>query len=166
MRKLIQTLKSRKPARSSLAIILAFSVLLTTFSGLAVFAGVAQWDGSTATSFESGTGSQDDPFIIADGAQLKYLVTLGAEATDGNYYQLANDIYLNSASTAKWYEASGLNKWPVLEVKAENAFCGNFNGAGYVVYGLYANYQTDNTTAITDATQDTDRGVATGLFLL
>ena len=122
------------------------------------------WDGSTANSFASGTGTQYNPYIIEDGAQLRYLVSLGAEETKGKYYKLANDIYLNTVYAANWYEASNLNQWPVIEVNTENAFCGNFNGAGHVVYGLYVNHKTANTTPTTDVAEDRDIDVAAGLF--
>ncbi|MDO4568054.1 MAG: hypothetical protein Q4B99_03745, partial [Clostridia bacterium] len=31
------------------------------------------WDGTIATSYAGGTGTQDDPYLIENGAQLAYL---------------------------------------------------------------------------------------------
>lgn len=163
MSKLMKTLKRSKLASSFVATLLAFSVLLTTFSGMAaVFVGAAAWDGTVATSFASGTGAEDDPFVIEDGAQLKYLITLGAEATKGKYYKLANDIYLNPVDGDKWYEAANLNEWLTIDLTqgAGNAFAGHFNGAGHKVFGLFVEQTTSHNTT------ELDHSIATGLFPL
>lgn len=56
------------------------------------------WDGSVAGSFESGSGSSVDPFVIKTGAQLAYLAAQVNAGTDytGAYFSLSQNINLNS----------------------------------------------------------------------
>ncbi len=57
------------------------------------------WDGGTASGFASGTGTQDDPYIIETAEQLAYLSASvnNTETTySGSYIKLANNIVLNS----------------------------------------------------------------------
>lgn len=53
--------------------------LATTFVPMAAFAANAQninvWDGSTAAAFAGGTGTAEDPYQIANGAELAYLAS-------------------------------------------------------------------------------------------
>ena len=54
------------------------------------------WDGSVATSFAGGTGTQDDPYLIEDGSQLAYLSKICKEdgsQTSGKYYKLTNVLH-------------------------------------------------------------------------
>lgn len=55
------------------------------------------WDGSIAKGFASGKGTADDPYIIANGAQLAYLSYQVAKGVTFNskYVELSCDIYLN-----------------------------------------------------------------------
>lgn len=94
--------------------------------GTAVIVG---WDGTTiATSFESGSGtSVDDPYIIANGAQLAYLaqqVNSGTTYSD-TYFKLASDINLNN------YE------WTPIGEDETNSFKGTFDGGSNTISGLY-----------------------------
>lgn len=54
--------------------------LVMTFVPMAAFAEDAQnisvWDGSTAAAFAGGTGTAEDPYQIANGAELAYLAAL------------------------------------------------------------------------------------------
>lgn len=64
------------------------------------------WDGTIATSFAGGDGTQDDPYQIANGAQLAYLATIvnqgGGLTIKDKYYALTADIYLNDISYDDW----------------------------------------------------------------
>lgn len=51
------------------------------------------WDGRTSEPFAGGDGSEDNPYQIANGAQLYYLTL--QESTD-YYYELTSDIDLNN----------------------------------------------------------------------
>ncbi len=94
------------------------------------------WDGTVATSFESGDGSQENPFIIATASQLAYFATVAGQWGSSNkyYVELSNDIYLNDIQNYNHWEedANGLNTWTSI-----NDFKAHFNGNQHVIYGLY-----------------------------
>jgi len=79
----------------------------TPFPRFLSYGAVTVWDGSVATGFAGGTGTESDPYLISNGSQLAHLAQL-VNAAGGNaaynastvYYQLTNDIYLND--TAGW----------------------------------------------------------------
>ena len=87
MRKFLKSNKRSKAVTGLIALVLTLSIILSTFTGLFAAAGNLEvWDGSTATGFASGTGTATDPYIIENGAQLRYLISLGADATAGKVY--------------------------------------------------------------------------------
>ena len=101
------------------------------------------WDGTYANSYAGGTGTADDPYLIATAEQLARMIgydvntNYTSNITNGStnkYYKLTADIYLNDVSADNWYEESGLNEW---YGTANSRFCGSFDGGGYTVYGLY-----------------------------
>ena len=140
MRQFLNKNKRSKLVSGLVAVVLTLSIVLSTFVGLFVTANNLEvWDGSTATGFASGTGTAADPYIIENGAQLRYLISLGADATTGKVYKLAADIYMNDTTVANWYTQSGLNEWPILSATdSAVAFKGTFYGDGHIVHGLYA----------------------------
>ena len=146
-----------------LTLTLIFSALPLGLFSITASAVNDVWDGEAATAFASGTGTESDPYVIATGGQLRLMVEQGAESA-GKCYKLANDIYLNDVTTQNWYQGGALNSWNQMAVNEANAFCGNFNGAGHKVFGLYLNYKTANTTPTTDLTDDHDIDVAAGLI--
>ena len=102
------------------------------------------WSGNIAESYAGGTGTEGDPYLIETPEQLARMVgydvltNYSGNISNGSankYYKLTADIYLNDVSESNWYQKSGLNKW-----YSSNAsrFCGNFDGDGYVIYGLYS----------------------------
>ncbi len=58
---------------------------------------VKKWDGSVATGFENGNGSEIFPYLIANASQLAYLAQTTNSGTDysGKYFLLDGDIDLN-----------------------------------------------------------------------
>lgn len=97
------------------------------------------WDGSIATGFAGGSGSENDPYLISTGAQLAYLaqqvnsgVGIHAGAYVNQYFKLTNSINLNwKAWTPIGY----------LEAGSQSASCffgGIFDGCGYTIYNLSA----------------------------
>ncbi|MBP3390121.1 MAG: InlB B-repeat-containing protein, partial [Clostridia bacterium] len=109
------------------------------------------WDGGTASSFAGGSGTYEDPFIIKTGAQLYKMVSEYSNASGASgtinkqyYFRLANDIYLNDVkaadmqNTTEAHWASKFNTW-YSQTSYSKGFCGDLDGAGYTVYGLYAN---------------------------
>ena len=169
MKHLAKTSKKNKFLSSSLAIVLALSVVLTTFSGLFTFAGsgssneIEVWDGTVATSFNEGSGTESDPYKITNGAELLLAVSSTGRDSGGNkyYYSLENDIYLNDINNLTWKNWTA-NEWPSVDIDSStsaNAFGGVFSGNGYRVYGIYLK------KAVTKpATETPDTTRAAGLF--
>ena len=105
------------------------------------------WDGSVATSFAGGTGTQDDPYLISDGAELAYLAKITNDdpnVTDGKYYKLVDDIILNENVLNENFELNGTpaNVWtPIANVDYGNTgFMGDFDGNGHSIMGMYVFY--------------------------
>ena len=84
----------------------------------------APWDGSSvATSFTSGDGSKETPYLIYNGKELAYLkeqVNAG-NSYEGTYFKLNNNIYLNGF------------EFGVIGNTLETPFAGNLNGNKYSI---------------------------------
>ena len=80
------------------------------------------WDGSIATEFKYGSGTQSKPYLITDGSELAYLASRVNSGTtyEGIYFQLTNDINLNGRT------------WTPIGTYS-NSFRGIFDGAGYTI---------------------------------
>lgn len=81
------------------------------------------WDGNTvSTTFSWGEGTQEKPYLIADGDELSYLAQQVNNGTtfEGIYFQLASDIDL------------GNNEWKPIGT-TENSFRGILDGAGHTI---------------------------------
>ena len=119
------------------------------------------WDGTIASSFEGGSGTSSDPYIIKTASQL---ALLAKNVNNGNsykdkYFRLEDNIVLND--TSKWdvwtYVYGPKNKWTqigylvcdeqnylsqtILGVylfnKETKNFSGTFDGNGHVIRGVY-----------------------------
>lgn len=98
-------------------------------NGKCVVCGASRvWNGEAADAFASGSGTEREPYIVADAAQLAYLSELvaGGDAFAGKYVALGADIYL------------GGHEWTPIGSYGEDgyAFAGSFDGKGYTVYGM------------------------------
>ncbi|MBR3299498.1 MAG: dockerin type I repeat-containing protein [Clostridia bacterium] len=115
------------------------------------------WDGSIASSFAGGSGTEDDPYLVTNGAELAYLAQIvnSGEAPDwySFHVSLENDIYLNDTTGwESWSEENApANEWTPIgwaevldddgfneQYDLSHAFNGAFEGNGYTVYGAYA----------------------------
>lgn len=122
------------------------------------------WDGSVAESFDGGDGSAENPYQIANGAQLaklSYDTNSGIDFSR-SYFVLTSDILLNDVSQwtydGKWifdellnpdlmaqdafleiFRDSRVHEWiPIgLGFYREDNFRGTFDGNGHTVWGLY-----------------------------
>ncbi len=94
------------------------------------------WDGSVATSFESGSGTEDDPYIISNAAQLAYLSDSVYEGNSyrGKFIELSADIILNDVTLDYWFKTA--REWYSIGGES-HPFEGSFNGNGYTVSGVY-----------------------------
>lgn len=101
------------------------------------------WDGvTTSTSFSSGNGTEGNPYIISNGADLKYFKEL-IEGEDSalyrdKYYELGQDIDLGE----KDFEAIGSSK------ETENIFSGTLNGNGYSIKNVNIISDADDNTRV------------------
>ncbi len=124
-----------------LSVILAISMIFSTIAGLPFVASAEGteldvWDGTAATAFAGGTGTEADPYLIATPEQFYYLATLG-DGASGLYYKLNADIYLNDITKENWKESA--RQWDVSGIK----FQANLDGDGHTVYGAYYNGSGD-----------------------
>lgn len=115
--------------------LLAFLLTATMILSLAVIgtsAAADKWDGSVAASFESGTGTEADPFVIKTGAQLAYLAASvkAGNTYAGQYFVLASDLDL---AKIEW---TPIGIYIGKSSDANVAFAGNFDGKGYTVSGI------------------------------
>ena len=103
------------------------------------------WDGTVAADFAGGSGTAEDPYQIANGAQLKRFASMvngGQTSING---KLTADILLNDISNwESWNESTeGLNSWTPIGNNSQ-PFTGTLDGDGHSVSGIYistANYQ-------------------------
>ncbi|MDR0778980.1 MAG: hypothetical protein LBE48_06065, partial [Methanomassiliicoccaceae archaeon] len=109
----------------------------------------APWDGKLATGFAGGNGTSSSPYLIADASQFAFMADAvnnnrqdminGGKFGDSNkYYRLSNNIELNDISNSSVW-SDGLapkNSWVPIGNSAQY-FAGTFDGAGFVISGIY-----------------------------
>lgn len=105
---------------------------------------VLTWNGASASSFSSGTGTKSDPFIISNGGELAYLANLvnsGNSDYSSKHYRLGMDIVLNDTDDFdSWISDSPENRWtPIGSTDDSSGFSGTFDGDGHTVSGMYVN---------------------------
>lgn len=113
----------------SLLLILA---LCFTLLPTAALASDGAWDGSTAAAFAGGTGTAEDPYQIANGAQLAYLassVNNGETYEEKNFVLTAN-IDLNGLP---WTPIANSFSNALFGGSDYRVFAGNFDGNGYTI---------------------------------
>ena len=100
------------------------------------------WDGKVAENFADGNGTAEDPYQIANGAQLAKLAqdVKGGKNYAGTYFVLTADILLNNTEGwENWNESTeGLNSWTPIGSN-RHQFTGTLDGDGYSVSGIYIN---------------------------
>ena len=104
---------------------------------------IPTWDGSVSTQFAGGSGTEDDPYLITTPAELAYL----SHEVNNSHRDFYNEYFLLASDL----DLSGLEWIPIGNYEylgGENnlsPFCGNFDGNGYVISGLFSsslNYRT------------------------
>ena len=149
----------KKMFKKAISILLCTVMVVTMFAGIdfSVFAVTTVWDGSIADSFDSGTGTEDDPYIIRTAEQLALLAQSvnSGNSYSGESFRLESDIILNDTTNwEQWgsYNDAGnlvlpINRWSAIGYYSNyysNVFCGIFDGNGHTVSGLFQNYGTSN----------------------
>ncbi len=102
---------------------------------------VTVWNGTVASGFASGDGTEENPYIIETAEQLAYLaqrVCSGISYT-GKHIALEADILLNSntANWDQWGTTPPRNSWLSIGNSAGHTFAGTFDGNGHKVKGMY-----------------------------
>ena len=113
----------------SLLLILA---LCFTLLPTAALASDGAWDGSTAAAFAGGTGTAEDPYQIANGAELAYLASSvnSGETYEDKYFVLTANINLNGLP---WTPIANSFSDALLGGSNYRIFAGNFDGNGYTI---------------------------------
>lgn len=90
------------------------------------------WDGSIASAFAGGTGTAENPYQIATGAQLAYLASSvnSGETYAGKNFVLTADIDLNGLP---WTPIANAFSDALFGGSDYRIFAGNLDGQGYTV---------------------------------
>ena len=126
------------------------SLLLTlclamTFVPMAAFAEDAQninvWDGSIAAAFAGGTGTAEDPYQIANGAELAYLASSvnNGETYEAKNFVLTANIDLNGLP---WTPIANSFFDALFGGSDYRVFAGNFDGKGYTISNVSIGSET------------------------
>ena len=120
--------------KNVLSILLALSLLLTLLPTAALAADGA-WDGSIATAFAGGTGTERDPYQIADGAQLAYLASEvnKGQPYENAYFVLTADIDLGNHA---WTPIGNSFSDALFGGTDYSVFAGNLDGKGHTVSNI------------------------------
>ena len=149
---ILKNIKTKSIFCKSVAVLICAVMILSVFA-VSIIANAADptfWDGTKASSYAGGEGTKEKPYLIENGAQLYKMVaenatnSNGAASTDAyKYYKITKDIYLNDVkaedltnpSTSSW-DAKGFKPW-LSDTTQSSGFCGQVDGGGFTVYGLY-----------------------------
>ncbi len=122
------------------SVLLSLSLLLGALWCVPAFAdegtAVNVWDGTAATEFDGGDGTDANPYKISNGGQLYTMVKSGGNSA---YYEIIEDIYLNDISNEY------TNDWVDKIYDSDSyRFLGTVDGKGHTIYGLYSNNGNKN----------------------
>ena len=136
----------------SITLVLAMLVGMFTIVPMTVSADTNSnvWDGTTATSFAGGDGTENNPYQISNGAELALMSKLITVDNNGNYnracYKLTADIVLNDMPhVSTWYGAWNNDEYEPENMftpigtwsNATSSFGGIFDGDGHTITGAY-----------------------------
>ena len=116
----------------SLLLILA---LCFTLLPTAALASDGAWDGSIATAFAGGTGTERDPYQIAGGAQLAYLASEvnKGQTYENSYFVLTADIDL---ANHDWTPIGNSFSDALFGGTDYHLFAGNLDGKGHTIFNI------------------------------
>ena len=122
----------------SLILILA---LCFTLLPTAALAEDDAWNGSTAAAFAGGTGTAEDPYQIANGAELAYLASSvnSGETYEDKYFVLTANINLNGLP---WTPIANSFSDALFGGTDYRIFAGNFDGKGYTISNVSIGSET------------------------
>ena len=101
------------------------------------------WDGSAASGFGGGSGTESDPYLIYTAEELAYLASRvnSGNSYSGQYFKLMNDIDL----AGKEWSPIGKSEYTTNFTSAPYVFSGNFDGNNHVISNLCV---TQNKTSV------------------
>ena len=128
------------------SVLLALALCLSLLPVTALAADSA-WDGSIATAFAGGTGTESDPYQIADGAQLAYLASEvnKGQKYENSYFVLTADIDL---ANNNWTSIGNSFSDALLGGTDYSLFAGNLDGKGHTISNI--SIGTENTPLESD----------------
>ena len=99
------------------------------------------WDGSTAAVFAGGTGTAENPYQIANGAELAYLASSvnSGETYEDKYFVLTANINLNGLP---WTPIANSFSDALFGGTDYRIFAGNFDGKGYTISNVSIGSET------------------------
>ena len=97
------------------------------------------WTNHRASGYSSGSGTQDDPWVIMSADQLAYFAyqVTNNKTTNGTYFSLQADIDLKDHI---WVPIGNLS------TGNGNSFNGNFEGNGHVIKNMMLQWEITNST--------------------
>ena len=119
------------------------TLCMATYSEVAVVSDtVNAWNGTVATGFNSGRGTEDDPYIIANADQLAHL---GDRVSNDNanygskHYKLIANVDMGGDAVLD--ENGKLKFYPIGYTSEgyKGSFSGTFDGAGHTVSNIFQN---------------------------
>ena len=124
---------------------------------------VKVWDGTVADGFDGGSGTENDPYLIATPEQFAYFAKRNNTVKpNGEYYKLTADLYFNTGDASKWGEkfdgndATNIVVGPLASYTNDgnnaNPFAGTFDGDGYTISGFYGKRTSGGTMGIFGST--------------
>lgn len=116
---------------------------LSLLSTITAYGASNLWDGSTASGFAGGTGTEADPYLISTGEQLAFLSQQVNKASgnityEGKYIKLTQDILLNEMNPDGTFKSGSPRQFPSIGSPSK-PFVGVFDGGGFEIIGLYVN---------------------------
>ncbi|MBR4099949.1 MAG: leucine-rich repeat protein [Clostridia bacterium] len=101
---------------------------------------MSKWDGSIASGFAKGSGTEIDPYIISTGSELAYLAkeVNNGRNFEGEYIFLANDIDLQNKPWTPIGKVTSYDIYASVDLTKDRcvAFSGTFEGNCHTIYNV------------------------------
>ena len=116
------------------SVLLALALCLSLLPATALAVDSA-WDGSIATAFAGGSGTENDPYQIDDGAQLAYLASEvnKGQTYENSYFVLTADIDL---ANHDWTPIGNSFSDALFGRTDYRLFAGNLDGKGHTIFNI------------------------------
>lgn len=116
------------------SVLLALALCLSLLPATAL-AEDSAWDGSIATAFAGGSGTENDPYQIDDGAQLAYLASEvnKGQTYENSYFVLTADIDL---ANHDWTPIGNSFSDALFGRTDYRLFAGNLDGKGHTIFNI------------------------------